>query len=123
MMFKVVKLLVVLVLPYTSARRLTAAISFPGLKNEPTELVAFYSKEDKGEYEAMEPILQRLERRLGKRILRFDVGKQRNADLLVCLDDKNQCNSLPYFYNRKTHDFICGGTSTDSFSVPFNTHT
>jgi hypothetical protein len=65
----------------------------------------------------MEPIVKAVEKKLNKRILRFNVGKKRNAELLECLDSKNQCSGLPYFYNRKTHDFICGATT---FSNLFN---
>lgn len=83
-------------------------------KHEPTELIAFHGPEC-DLCDEMEPFMRKVEKELGKRILRFDVGSStKNYNLLLRLDHENRCGGLPYFYNRATHRAICGATTCDN---------
>lgn len=76
----------------------------------PTELVAFHGP-DCELCDEMEPYMQRIEKSLGKKILRLDTALERNYDLLQRLDNNNKCGGLPYFYNRASHRAVCGATT------------
>ena len=83
-------------------------------KQPPTELIAFHGP-DCDLCDEMVPFMKKVEKDLGKRILRFDVGSSaKNYDLLTRLDHDNRCNGLPYFYNRATHRAVCGATTYDN---------
>jgi len=81
--------------------------------DQPTELIMFYAKR-KDMCQQMEPLMREVEKDVGKRIVRFDAGKMINYELLVHLDDKDECGGLPYYYNRATHRAICGATTYDN---------
>ncbi|GMI48984.1 hypothetical protein TrCOL_g6205 [Triparma columacea] len=60
----------------------------------------------------MEPYLKRLEKELGVRVHRFNVWKdQVNFKLFEKLDEGQKCGGLPYFYNTRTKQCVCGATT------------
>ena len=89
-------------------------LPFVGKKQmKPTELIAFHGP-DCDLCDEMEPFMKKVEKELGKRILRFDVASSKNYNLLTRLDHENRCNGLPYFYNRANHRTVCGATTYDN---------
>mmetsp|Transcript_5279 Transcript_5279/g.10543 ORF Transcript_5279/g.10543 Transcript_5279/m.10543 type:complete len:332 (-) Transcript_5279:69-1064(-) len=60
----------------------------------------------------MEPYLKRLEKELGVRVHRFNVWREQvNFKLFEKLDEGQKCGGLPYFYNTKTKQCVCGATT------------
>ena len=79
--------------------------------SKPTELVYFYDPSNPLCKE-MEPANRKIERTLKKSIIRFNIAQSRNKELLDHLDQHiGKCKSTPYYYNRETHQAICGPTT------------
>mmetsp|Transcript_54462 Transcript_54462/g.108108 ORF Transcript_54462/g.108108 Transcript_54462/m.108108 type:complete len:179 (-) Transcript_54462:305-841(-) len=90
-----------------------ASLPFSKKKFGPTELISFHGP-DCELCDEMEPYMQKTEKGLGKKILRFDTALERNYELLQRLDNENKCGGLPYFYNRASHSAICGATTYEN---------
>lgn len=58
----------------------------------------------------MEPLVQRLEKELGTRVRRINIAKRPDFMALFDLVGGNEGGSLPFFYNRRTAQAICGPT-------------
>jgi len=61
--------------------------------------------------EQMEPVLQRLEDDLGTKIRRVNIFRRREFYGLMESMGHNECGGLPFYYNRRTGQAICGATS------------
>jgi hypothetical protein len=64
----------------------------------------------------MKPVMRKLEKKLGTRILKYEVWNDPAAYKLMQFLDKNpsgksQCGGLPFFYNRRTGAVVCGATT------------
>jgi hypothetical protein len=58
----------------------------------------------------MEPVVRRLEVDLGTKVRRININrKQEYVKLYECVGG-NECGSVPFFYNRRTAQAICGAT-------------
>mmetsp|Transcript_40715 Transcript_40715/g.66049 ORF Transcript_40715/g.66049 Transcript_40715/m.66049 type:complete len:151 (+) Transcript_40715:69-521(+) len=62
----------------------------------------------------MKPKIHEVERELGRSFARYEVWyNQKNLQILQKLD-QGFCGGIPFFYNRKTRDYICGATTTEN---------
>lgn len=59
----------------------------------------------------MEPVLKRLEDDLGTKIRRINIFRRREFYGLMESMGHNECGGLPFYYNRRTGQAICGATS------------
>ncbi|GMI26184.1 hypothetical protein TrRE_jg265, partial [Triparma retinervis] len=79
--------------------------------NSPTDLLMF-TGDNCDHCDQMEPYLTRLEKELGVRVHRFNVwSSQVNFKLFEKLDAGQKCGGLPYFYNARTNQCVCGATT------------
>eukprot|EP00918_Siedleckia_nematoides_P058166 GHVU01126882.1.p1 GENE.GHVU01126882.1~~GHVU01126882.1.p1 ORF type:complete len:134 (+),score=12.43 GHVU01126882.1:667-1068(+) len=63
----------------------------------------------------MEPLIGRVERVTGRRVLRLECWKNPvNYKLLHRVDVNGRCGGLPYYYNTRTRTSICGATNFDN---------
>ncbi len=75
-----------------------------------SELLEFYGTECVHCRE-MEPFIKQLERETGKKIQKVEVWhNDKNMQRLRSID-KDRCGGVPFFYNTKTEEYICGSTS------------
>lgn len=58
----------------------------------------------------MQPLVERLEQELGVKLKKFEIWH--NAENSKKMDeyDKGYCGGVPFFYNTKTNEWICGET-------------
>jgi thiol-disulfide isomerase/thioredoxin len=62
----------------------------------------------------MEPLVERLEKEAGIVFTKLEVWhNSQNAKLLAELDTID-CGGIPFFYNEKTNEAICGPTSYEN---------
>ena len=73
-------------------------------------LVSFVS-DDYDHCEQMEPVLKRLEDDLGTVIRRIDIARRREFMGLLEAMGHNDCGTLPFYYNRRTGQAVCGATT------------
>mmetsp|Transcript_31767 Transcript_31767/g.53582 ORF Transcript_31767/g.53582 Transcript_31767/m.53582 type:complete len:203 (+) Transcript_31767:102-710(+) len=60
--------------------------------------------------EQMEPVVQRLEKDMGIKFRKININRRQEfATLFDCVGG-NECGSVPFFYNRRTAQAICGAT-------------
>jgi hypothetical protein len=59
----------------------------------------------------MEPVLKRLEDDLGTVVRRINIFRRREFMGLLEAMGHNDCGTLPFYYNRRTGQAICGATS------------
>eukprot|EP00315_Gephyrocapsa_oceanica_P000536 CAMPEP_0185310184 /NCGR_PEP_ID=MMETSP1363-20130426/24136_1 /TAXON_ID=38817 /ORGANISM="Gephyrocapsa oceanica, Strain RCC1303" /LENGTH=202 /DNA_ID=CAMNT_0027907721 /DNA_START=17 /DNA_END=625 /DNA_ORIENTATION=+ len=83
---------------------------------EGTDLIQFRGKGD--DYCAfMEPLTEQLCNELGVKIRCFEVWHDsRNLELLQRLD-AGRCNGVPFFYNKRSKQFICGATTYENLKT------
>jgi thiol-disulfide isomerase/thioredoxin len=103
------------ILPAGCRRTQTMAFTMPrggaGDVTGDTDLLMF-TGDNCDHCDQMEPYLRRLEKELGVRVHRFNVWKdQVNFKLFEKLDKGQKCGGLPYFYNVKTQQCVCGATT------------
>lgn len=78
------------------------------------KLLEFYGTEC-SHCQRMRPLVRKLERETGVKVQRFEVWhNDKNAALMESID-KGRCGGVPFFYNSKTHDMICGEVDYESF--------
>lgn len=58
----------------------------------------------------MEPVVQRLEKDLSTKVRRINIGRRADLTMLFDTVGGNECGNVPYFYNRRTAQAICGAT-------------
>ena len=61
--------------------------------------------------EQMEPVLKRLENDLKTKIRRINIFRRREFMSLLESIGHDECGSLPFYYNRRTGQAVCGATS------------
>ena len=89
-------------------------MSIKEVKMSGTDLIEFYGTECE-HCKEMEPLIKKLEEEEGIKITRLEVWhNSKNAELLTKLD-KIGCGGVPFFYNQKTGNAICGSTNYESF--------
>ena len=75
-------------------------------------LIMFYGTECPHCHE-MDPIIDRLEKEIGKPILRLEIWhNEENAQLMERCDN-GFCGGVPFFYNEESGEKICGGAPYD----------
>jgi hypothetical protein len=65
----------------------------------------------------MEPLIERLHRETPLRVKKMVVGSRRSQEheLYILVDADVACGGLPFFYNRKSQQAICGATTYKNF--------
>ena len=58
----------------------------------------------------MEPVVKRLEQDLCIKVRKIDISKRSDFMKLYDCVGGNECGSVPFFYNRRTAQAICGAT-------------
>eukprot|EP00741_Cyanophora_paradoxa_P001034 tig00000455_g996.t1 len=67
--------------------------------------------------EDMQPLIHQVEAEIGRSFVRYEVWENpRNLKILQKLD-RGMCGGIPFFYNRKTRDYICGATTADNLKA------
>ena len=62
----------------------------------------------------MHDLVLRLEKEEGVKVLALEVWHNKENEQKLIKLDKNMCGGIPFFYNTKTGNFICGdGTYED----------
>ena len=59
----------------------------------------------------MEPLVKQLEQELGTKVRRVNIGRRQDFAALFDLVGGNEGGNLPFFYNRRTAQAICGPTT------------
>ena len=59
----------------------------------------------------MEPVLERLEEDLGTKVRRINIFRRKEFMGLLEAIGFDECGSIPFYYNRRTGQAICGPTS------------
>ena len=75
-----------------------------------SHLLEFYGTECP-HCETMLPRLTELEKELKISIMRYEIWHNEENSRLMDQYDKNLCGGVPFFYNTKTSEWICGETS------------
>jgi hypothetical protein len=78
--------------------------------NDKSYLISFES-DDYDHCKQMQPVLKRLEEDLGTAIRRINIMRKREFMGLLEAVGHNDCGTLPFYYNRRTGQAICGATS------------
>mmetsp|Transcript_19336 Transcript_19336/g.33323 ORF Transcript_19336/g.33323 Transcript_19336/m.33323 type:complete len:210 (+) Transcript_19336:65-694(+) len=66
----------------------------------------------------MEPLIEQLKDEMGLTLRRFEVWyNDDNLKLLQRLDKDGSCGGVPFFYNKRTQDWVCGATTYDNFKA------
>jgi hypothetical protein len=61
--------------------------------------------------EQMEPVIERLEADLGTKVRRINIFRRREFMGLLEAIGFDECGSIPFYYNRRTGQAVCGATS------------
>lgn len=73
-------------------------------------LLEFHS--DQAEYkDEMEPVLRRLENDLSTKVRRINIFRRREFMGVLEKIGHDECGQLPFYYNRRTGQAVCGATS------------
>jgi hypothetical protein len=73
-------------------------------------LIAFHT-DDNDHAAQMEPVVKRLEEDLQTKVRRVNVSRRREFYTLMEVMGHDECGQLPFYYNRKTAQAVCGATS------------
>ncbi|KAJ8602342.1 hypothetical protein CTAYLR_004223 [Chrysophaeum taylorii] len=82
-------------------------------------LLEFSSKNAQEDSRKMKPIVKQLEKKLKTRFVRLDIWNDPGAYQVFMLLDKAPngktiCGGLPFYYNRKTGEIVCGATTYEN---------
>ena len=78
--------------------------------NDESYLLEFHT--DNLEHAAqMEPVLKRLERELKTKVRRLNIYRKRDLYTVLEQIGHDECGQLPFYYNRRTGQAICGPTT------------
>ena len=81
-----------------------------------SDLIEFYGTECT-HCNAMKPLIERLEDELGVKVDRIEVWhNEQNAKKLEEID-KGECGGVPFFYNAKTGQKVCGAMSYEKLKA------
>lgn len=65
----------------------------------------------------MEPLLQQLEQETGLKVKKIEVWHNaKNAELMKGYD-RGFCGGVPFFFNEKSKEWICGAADYDEFKA------
>jgi hypothetical protein len=78
--------------------------------NDDCYLIEFHS-DNNDHSNQMEPVLQRLEEDLQTKVRRVNINRRREFYGLMEAMGHDECGSLPFYYNRRTAQAVCGATS------------
>eukprot|EP00519_Triparma_laevis_P008880 CAMPEP_0182501698 /NCGR_PEP_ID=MMETSP1321-20130603/11955_1 /TAXON_ID=91990 /ORGANISM="Bolidomonas sp., Strain RCC1657" /LENGTH=229 /DNA_ID=CAMNT_0024706427 /DNA_START=228 /DNA_END=914 /DNA_ORIENTATION=+ len=96
---------------FLSPKKWFSSLSPSSSLSTPTPLIMF-TGDNCAHCDEMEPNLLRLESDLHVTVARLNVWRsQLNFKLFEKLDPQQKCGGLPYFYNTKTKERICGATT------------
>ncbi len=73
-------------------------------------LIEFHT-DDNDHAAQMEPVLKRLEEDLQTKVRRVNISRRREFYSLMEAMGHDECGQLPFYYNRKTAQAVCGATS------------
>uniref|UniRef100_A0A0G4FCH4 Thioredoxin domain-containing protein n=1 Tax=Chromera velia CCMP2878 TaxID=1169474 RepID=A0A0G4FCH4_9ALVE len=94
--------------------RFPTAILLPRSKDKEPWLFQFYSSTCE-RCEEMRPVVRRVETELKVKFKKLEVQRDvANAELLRIIDRDSRCGGIPYFFNRKSHQWICGATTFEN---------
>mmetsp|Transcript_8084 Transcript_8084/g.14639 ORF Transcript_8084/g.14639 Transcript_8084/m.14639 type:complete len:193 (+) Transcript_8084:81-659(+) len=66
----------------------------------------------------MEPLIEQLKEETGLFMRRFEVWyNDDNLRLLQKLDKEGSCGGVPFFYNKRSREWICGATTYPNFKA------
>ncbi len=71
------------------------------------DLLDFYGREC-GPCKRMAPLVERLEAEFGVKVERYEVWHDAKNQQMMMEVAEGRCMSVPFLFNRKTKDFICG---------------
>jgi len=77
------------------------------------DLLEFYGTECAPCIE-MRPVIERLEKEEGVKITRVEVWHSAKNLEAMKQYDKGYCGGVPFFFNKKTGNWICGSTSYEN---------
>ena len=78
--------------------------------NDDCFLIEFHS-DNNDHSKQMEPVVQRLEEDLRTKVRRVNVSRRREFYGLMEAMGHDECGALPFYYNRRTAQAVCGATS------------
>ena len=83
------------------------ATKSPAKKKKTPTLMEFYGAECP-HCHAMDSLVKKLEKDLKVKLAKYEVWHdEKNAKLMKSFD-KDRCGGVPFFYNAKTKEFLCG---------------
>ena len=65
----------------------------------------------------MEPLVEKLEQELGIKVERLEVWHNEENNALREKLDNGRCGGIPFFYNEKTKEVICGNTDFEALKA------
>lgn len=78
--------------------------------NDESFLIEFHS-DNNDHSRQMEPVLERLEKDLQTKVRRVNISRRREFYGLMEAMGHDECGALPFYYNRRTAQAVCGATS------------
>lgn len=65
----------------------------------------------------MEPLVKELEKETGLKVDQYEVWHNEENAKIMDQYDKNLCGGVPFFYNTKSKEWICGETSYEKLKA------
>lgn len=59
----------------------------------------------------MRPLVEQLEKEINVKVKRYEVWHDSDNAKLMQQYDRDFCGGVPFFYNKRTDEWICGATS------------
>lgn len=81
------------------------------LPHPDTAYLISFESDDYDHCRQMQPVLRRLEEDLGTLIRRINIARRKEFLGVLEAMGHNDCGTLPFYYNRRTGQAICGATS------------
>lgn len=76
-----------------------------------TSFLLSFESDEYDHCKQMHPVLERLERDLGTVVRRVNVARRREFMAVLEAMGHNDCGTLPFYFNRRTGQAICGATT------------
>ena len=83
------------------------------MENE-SHLLEFYGRECP-HCQAMDPLILRLKEEEGIEIAKYEVWHSEKNAALMKETDQGQCGGVPFFYNKNSAKWMCGGATYEKF--------
>lgn len=65
----------------------------------------------------MDPLVEKLEKETGMKVEKYEVWRNAQNAQLLTHHDQGQCGGVPFFFNTKTRQWICGAVSYDNLKL------